>query len=146
MKVETYLSQGKLLDQRINYSLKKLAELRNAISDIHSPVISKNRVQTSPSGDAPFVRALMRVEEMETQINREIDMLIDLRKEIHDVINQVEDKQLRAVLECKYLEGKRTTEIARQFHVCRDTIYRWMHEALSQITLPEEPIVTRSYH
>lgn len=146
MKVETYLKQGQLLDQRINYKLKKLAELRNTISDIHSPVISKNRVQTSPSGDAPFVRALMRVEEMETQINREIDMLIDLRNEIHEVINQVEDEQLRAVLEYKYLEGKRTTEIAKQFHVCRDTIYRWMHEAISQISLPEEPIASRSYH
>ena len=33
-------------------------------------VISRSKVQQSPSGDAPFVRALIRVEEMQEEITK----------------------------------------------------------------------------
>ena len=146
MKVETYLKQGQLLDQRINYKLKKLAELRNTISDIHSPVISKNRVQTSPTGDAPFVRALMRVEKMEEQINREIDTLVDLRKQIQSVIDQVEREDFRMVLVYKYLENMSFDQIAKLLHAAKATIYHWHKKAIKQIVLPDEPIIARNIH
>ena len=75
MRVETYLSQGRMLNQRINYQLKKLGELKSAACSLPAVTIRKDKVQTSADGDAPFVKALIRVEEMEEKINREIDML-----------------------------------------------------------------------
>lgn len=144
MKVETYLKQGRLLDQRINYHLKKLSELRAAACTISSPTISRDKVQTSPTGDAPFVRALMRVEELQEQINREIDMLVDLKQQINDVIHQVDSDELQMLLVYKYLEGMTSEQIGNLFDVDKSTIKRWHKKAIEQITLPEEPIIART--
>ena len=58
MRVETYLSQGRMLNQRINYQLKKLGELKSAACSLPAVTIRKDKVQTSADGDAPFVKAL----------------------------------------------------------------------------------------
>ncbi len=143
MKAETYLSQGRLLDQRINYDLKKLGELRQAACSLPGTAISGSKVQQSPSGDAPFVRALIRVEEMQEEINREIDMLADLKKQIMEVIHQVDREELQMLLVYKYLEGMTYEQIGEVLGVEKSTIFRWHREAISQITLPEDPIIVR---
>ena len=144
MRVETYLKQGRLLDQRINYQLKKLAELRNAACGISAPTIGRSKVQSSPTGDAPFVKALMRVEELQAQINREIDMLADLKQQINDVIRQAGSEELQMVLVYRYLEGYTWEEIGDLLNVDRSTAKRWHEKAISQVTLPDEPIVART--
>ena len=144
MKVETYLMQGRLLDQRINYHLKKLAELRKAACHLSVPTIGRDRVQHSHSGDAPFVRALIHVEEMEEQINREIDMLVALKQQIMDVIGQVDSNELQMVLIYKYLEGMTYEEIGALLGAEKTTIKRWHEKAIGQITLPDDLIIPRT--
>ena len=144
MRVETYLSQGRLLNQRINYQLKKLGELKNAACSLPAVTIRKDKVQSSTDGDAPFVRALIRVEEMEERINREIDMLADLKEEIMGVIGQVDSEELQMVLIYRYLEGMTWEEIGNLFHAGRTTVKRWHRKAIEQIVLPEEQINKKS--
>ena len=138
MRVETYLSQGRMLNQRINYQLKKLGELKNAACSLPAVTIRKDKVQNSTDGDVPFVRALIRVEEMEERINREIDMLADLKEEIMGVIGQVDSEELQMVLIYRYLEGMTWEEIGNLFHAGRSTVKRWHRKAIEQIILPEE--------
>ena len=144
MRVETYLSQGRMLNQRINYQLKKLGELKNAACSLPAVTIRKDKVQSSTDGDAPFVRALIRVEEMEERINREIDMLADLKEEIMGVIGQVNSEELQMVLIYRYLEGMTWEEIGNLFHAGRSTVKRWHRKAIEQIVLPEEQINKKS--
>ena len=68
-------------------------------------LIRRDKVQTSPTGDAPFVQALMRVEEMEAKIKREIDQLVALKEQIREVIQQVDSNELQMILMYKYLDG-----------------------------------------
>ena len=138
MRVETYLSQGRMLNQRINYQLKKLGELKSAACSLPAVTIRKDKVQTSANGDAPFVKALIRVEEMEEKINREIDMLVDLKDEIMEVIGQVDSEELQMVLIYRYMEGMTWDEIGELFHADKSTIKRWHWKAIEQIVLPEE--------
>ena len=144
MKVETYLKQGRLLDQRINYHLKKLTELRTAACDISAPTLSRDKVQTSPSGDAPFVKALLRVEELQEEINREIDVLVDLKQQINDVIHQVDSDELQMLLIYKYLEGYTSEQIGALLEVDKSTVKRWHRKAIEQITLPENAMIART--
>lgn len=143
MQTETYLKQGLLLDKRINYHLKRLEDLRADVCNISAPAIGKEKVKTSPSGDAPFVKALMRVEDMQQQINHEIDILVNLKEQINTVIQQADREEFRMLLTFKYLEGMTSEQISRMFNVTRSTITRWHREAIDQIKLPENPIVTR---
>ena len=117
MRVETYLSQGRMLNQRINYQLKKLGELKNAACSLPALTIRKDKVQSS---------------------NREIDMLVDLKEEIMEVIGQVDSEELQMVLIYRYMEGMTWDEIGELFHADKSTIKRWHWKAIEQIVLPEE--------
>ena len=143
MQVETYLKQGLMLDKRINYHLKELSELRADACNIAAPAIGKEKVKSSPSGDAPFVKALMRVEELQEKINREIDTLVDLRNQIEEVINQVKEDNQRMLLYYKYRQGLSNEQISRMLSIGRSTLFRWHADAIKQIKLPDNPIVTR---
>ena len=146
MRVETYLSQGRMLNQRINYQLKKLGELKCAACSLPAVTIRKDKVQTSADGDAPFVKALIRVEEMEEKINKEIDRLADLKEEIMGVIGQVDSEELQMILIYRYLEGLTWEEIGDLIYADRSTVKRWHRKAIEQIVLPEERIFKVSDH
>ena len=143
MKVETYLKQGIMLDQRINYQLRKLAELRENVCSIPAGTPKRSNVQTSSDGDAPFVRALMRLEEQEERINREIDLLVALKEQIREVIGQVDDDRLQMVLVYRYLEGMTFEKIGEELYAGKSTIVRWHRKAIDQIRLPEDAIIAR---
>ncbi len=143
MKVETYLKQGIMLDQRINYQLRKLAELRENACSIPAVMPKGGKVQTSPDGNAPFVRALMRMEEQEERINREIELLVELKEQIREVIGQVDDNRLQMVLVYRYLEGMTWEEMGGLLHAGKTTLKRWHNQAIDQIILPEDLIIIR---
>ena len=141
MTIAEYLKQGRLLDQRINYHLRKLEELRASACTISSPRLSGDRVQTSPGRDAAFVRALERMEEMEERVTGEIDMLVDLKAQIEDMIHRLLNPEYQLMITYRYLEDMTWEEIGDLLHVDRITLYRWHKKALSMLQIPENPIV-----
>ena len=141
MNVEIYLKQGHSLDQRIKYNLRKIAEMRNAASDISAPVLQFDKVQTSPNGDAPFVKALERIEALEERINREIDLLVSLKDQIDEVIRQVNNEEYQLLLYYRYVENMTWEKVGEQLNVDKSTAKRWKAKALAQIVLPENPII-----
>ena len=64
MTAKEYLRQAYRLDQKINSDLEEVAALREMASSVSSPQLSE-RVQTSRKGDAPFVRCLEKIIELE---------------------------------------------------------------------------------
>ena len=140
MDVETYLKQGRLLDQRINYHLRKLSELRQTAYTISSPQISGNKVQNSHTGEAPFEKALERIETMEERINQEIDVMVDLKNQIEEVIGQLENVEYQMVLKYRYQEGLSWDEIGELLIISISTAKRWTQNALEKLKMPEKPI------
>ena len=140
MDVETYLKQGRLLDQRINYHLRKLSELRQTAYMISSPQISGCKVQNSHTGEAPFEKALERIEAMEERINQEIDLLVDLQEQIEGVIGQLESEEHQMILKYRYLEGLPWDEIGELLNISISTVKRWNQNALLMLKMPENPI------
>ena len=140
MDVETYLKQGRLLDQRINYHLRKLSELRQTAYTISSPQISGCKVQNSHTGEAPFEKALERIEAMEERINQEIDLLVDLQEQIEGVIGQLESEEHQMILKYRYLEGLPWDEIGELLNISISTVKRWNQNALLMLKMPENPI------
>ena len=144
MDVETYLKQGRLLDQRINYHLRKLSELRQTAYTISSPQISGNKVQNSHTGEAPFEKALERIEAMEERINQEIDLLVELQEQIEGVIGQLESEEHQMILKYRYLEGLPWDEIGELLNISISTVKRWNQNALLMLKMPENPIFLKS--
>ena len=135
MDVETYLKQGRLLDQRINYHLRKLSDLRQTAYTISLPQISGNKVQNSHTGEAPFEKALERIE---------IDLLVDLQEQIGGVIGQLESEEHQMILKYRYLEGLPWDEIGELLNISISTVKRWNQNALLMLKMPENPIFLKS--
>lgn len=112
MKAKEYLLRLQRLDTVINQKIKELGDLRTMSVSAGGIDYSKERVQTSPSGDAPFVRTIHRIVDLEEEINREIDRYVD---EKHEIINQIQgltDTRYIDLLFKRYVEFKKFETIA----------------------------------
>lgn len=139
MTAKEYLRQAYRLDQKINSDLEEVAALREMASSVSSPQLSE-RVQTSRKGDAPFVRCLEKIIELEDKINKEINLLVELKKEIRTVITTVEDTDERMVLKYRYVHNYTWEQIGNELHADARTVRRWHGKALLHVVLPENPI------
>ncbi|MBQ9644198.1 MAG: DUF1492 domain-containing protein [Lachnospiraceae bacterium] len=144
MNVKDYLKQGRLLDQRINYNLRRIKEMRDGLDGICSPQIKADKVQTSPDGDPAYVKILMRISEMEERIDQEIDMLVDLRNQIDETVKTVKDENYQMLLLYRYIENRTWENIGEQLGIDRSTVKRWHRAALELVVMPENPISMQS--
>ena len=112
MKAKEYLQQLQRLDTVINQKIKELEGLRAALFNIGSIDYSKERVQSSPSGGAPFVSLTGRILDLEAEIDREIDCFVNKK---HQIINQIQGLSNAThiqVLFKRYVEFKRLEVVA----------------------------------
>lgn len=112
MKAKEYLQQLQQLDTVINQKIKEVQDLRLKSQSIGGIDYSKDRVQTSPSGDAPFVKLIGRIIDLEAEINAEIDAFVD---EKHKIINQIQglkNADYISLLYKRYVEYKKFETIA----------------------------------
>ena len=113
MTAEQYLSQAYRLDQRIQLEQSEL------------------------DNDAPFVKTLERIWEMEQKISTELSQLILLKQEILKVLSKVNDVDERLVLTYRYLKNMSWSEISIELGVSDRTIRRWHERALTHVVVPE---------
>ena len=142
MNAREYLSQAYRLDQRINSDLEEVGRLRMMASAIGSPALNE-RVQTSPNGDAPFVRSIEKIVLMENQIDREVDLYVDLKDQIRDVIAAVENTDEQMVLRYRYIHNDTWEKIGEILKADARTVRRWHDDALKHVKIPGDPIIIR---
>lgn len=118
MKAKEYLQQLQRLDTVINQKIKEVHDLRLQAQSGGGGGggggldYSKERVQSSPSGDAPFVKPICRIIDLEAEINAEIDRFVD---EKHKIINQIQglkNSDYISLLFKRYVEFKKFETIA----------------------------------
>ena len=139
MTAKEYLRQAYRLDQKISSDLEEVASLREMSASVSSPQLTE-RVQTSKNTDAPFVRALEKIIDLEEHINKEVELLMELKKEIRVVITTVEDTDERMVLKYRYVHNYTWEQIGNELHADARTDRRWHGKALQHVILPENPI------
>ena len=125
---KTYLNQARLLDQRINAKLERIARLRSLTEKITvtlSPVAGAG----SPNPTA-LEDQIIRLMEAEEDLNADIDRLVDLKKEIDEVLKMIDDPDCRLVLDRRYLCGDSWNEIADLMNFQRRTLFKIHDRAL----------------
>lgn len=141
MTAKEYLRQGYLLDKRINSHIREKEEAMRMACSISSPQMQEDKVQSSPSGEAPFVKALERLWEMEENINAEIDKYVDLKNQIHEVISRVSLPEYQMVLRCRYIFNMTWEQIGDELAMDERTVRRWHSQAIEQVVVPADPII-----
>lgn len=100
----------------------------------------EEKVQTSRNTDAPFVRCLEKIMDLEKVVNSEIDTLVDLKRQIRTTVDTVANVNERMVLRYRYIHNMTWEQIGGELNADESTIRRWHKAALSAVVLPTDPI------
>lgn len=114
MRAKEYLQKLKKLDTVIDQKIKEIDNLKLMSTSVGALDYSRDKVQTSPDINAPYVRSIDRICDMQNEISMEIDRFID---EKHKIINQIQglsDSRYIEVLFKRYVEYKKFETIATE--------------------------------
>lgn len=127
-----YLNQYKYLNKEIDRKIESLENWKNKILNVTSTLsdMPKSNKRSDVISDGIAI-----ISEIEDTINKEIDNLINLKKEIENKIDQVEDPKLRELLKCRYLDCKSWEEIAYKNNITWRHVYRLHEKALDEIKI-----------
>ena len=128
MKAKEYLERAYWLDQMIDSKLEQVASLRAMATK--TTTIMKRDVVSRSRNTHSMEDTIAKIADMEADINADIDRLVELKREIGETIQRVEDPELRVLLELRYLCFKDWPEIAGVIHRADSTIYKAHARAL----------------
>lgn len=112
MYAEVYLSRIEKLNLMIDQKIKEKDDLKAMITCIGSFDYSKERVQTSPSGEAPFETTIEKIIKLEEEITKKIDEYVDLKEEAINKIHELPNPIHAKILYDRYVEFKSMKDIA----------------------------------
>ena len=110
MDAREYLSQAYHIDLRIKSKLLQLESL-NSLATKATATFS----QIPPGGTRNVHRTeniICKIVDLEIEINADIDRLIDMKRELREMIESVQKVEYRTVLELRYLNYRKWEEIA----------------------------------
>lgn len=131
---QSYLQRARTLDDEINCKLDQVASLRAIATKATSTlslVPKGGRYNQDSMGDV-----VAKIVDLEREVNRDIDTLVGLKREIGNAIKAVEKPKHRELLERRYLCCKSWEQIA--VDMCYDIrrVYQVHGEALAMVTPP----------
>ena len=98
MKAKEYLSQAYRLDQRIDAKIEQVMSLRNLAAKATSTLSD-----VAPSGTRNVHRMediVIKIIDLEEEINADIDRLVDLKREIMKVIKALPNPEYQTCWSC----------------------------------------------
>ena len=81
--------------------------------------------------------AIIKIIDLENEINQDMMKLVELKKDIIRRIKAVESAELQTILDLRYLSDMRWEEIAIELGYGIDNVFRLHRNALDEITIPE---------
>ena len=120
MTAKEYLRQLKTLDNDINAKLLEKERIRALATKVTSNL--SERVQGSGSGG--FENTVIKITELEIQINADIDKLVDLKAEATQIIDSLEDNKHKAILSMYYVSNLTFEQVAEN----TDISSRWVRK------------------
>jgi DNA-directed RNA polymerase specialized sigma subunit len=135
MTKKEYLAQAYRLDQRINSKLAQVTALNDLATKCTSTLTDMPR---NPSrGISTMADAVEKIVDLQTEINRDIDDLVDLKRDIVRAIKTVVNTEYQTILELRYLCFKTWEQIAVDMGYNVRHVYRIHDEAVECIPIRE---------
>ncbi len=134
MDAKEYLGQAYRIDRRISSKISQISALHDlatkATAVLGSEPVSGTR---NPQRLQDVINKMV---DLEDELNRDIDALVDLKREIMDVIRGVENREHQTLLEMRYLSFMTWERIAVDLGYSIQHIHRLHRQALGKISVP----------
>ena len=135
MTAKEYLSQAYRLDHRINSKLSQIASLNELATRCTSTLTGMPRNPNRAT--SKMEEAITKIIDLEAEINRDIDRLVDLKREITEVIKAVGNPEYQTVLEKRYLCFLTWEQIAVDLDYSIDNVFKIHKKALAIVKTPK---------
>lgn len=134
MTAKRFLEQAYWLDKRIERREEEAARLRAKLEKTNSHISDMPR-----GGDgSDWTDAAIKVMELEQRIRQEIYRLCELKRQIGEAIDAVEDGRYRTLLELRYRNYFTFEKIAVEMNYSYMQVHRLHKAALEAVRVPEE--------
>lgn len=131
LSAKEFLKQSRHIDQRINSKLEQVQSLRELATKATATLSDMPRSATPNIHRMEDV--ICKMMELESEINADIDELINTKHEVMAVIKMVERPEYQSLLELKYLCMKTWEEVAAELGYVYRQITRMHGYALEQV-------------
>ena len=135
-----FIKQGKDIQKAIDSLKMALERTRAQMTSLDGLDYAKDRVQSSPTGDARIVNSINKVIRLESRLKEEIARLSEFTEDALSIILQLPNQRLRAVLIYKYIDFFSFREIAEKLDISERHVYSLHAEAIKSVVLPEKYI------
>ena len=135
MTAKEYLNQAYWLDRRIDSKLEQLSALKDMATKTTS--IMSDDVVSHTRNVHSMQDVIAKIIDMQAEINADIDRLVDLKRDIMQVVKTVDDPELQTLLELRYLCFKDWPDIACEMHCSESNVYKVHSRALQAVRVPK---------
>ena len=126
-----YLRQIEILDRRITAKVEERQNVLDMLLRI-TPVM-RDTTSGCASGHDKMENGVVKLTGYEEEISADIDKLVELKREISEVIDRVENPKRRAVLRFRYINYKSFEQIAVDMYMTERNIYHIHRKALRDV-------------
>ncbi len=137
MNAKHYLRQGYRLNERIKDKQERLEKYKELAVSVSAIDYSKDRVQGGMNSSSPYENKVIKIVDLEAEIERDIKNLCKLQIEISNAIDAVEDVNCSLILSKRYLLMKTWEQIAEDMNYSVVQIHRLHKKALQLIKIPD---------
>lgn len=133
MTAKEYLEQIGKLEYKIQ-RMKERSEYYDHMSySIPGQDFTRERVQTTPNYEAPFLKWLIKLDEIKREIAKKEEELKNLKAEALMKIEALDNEDYKNVLIHRYFDHKKWGDIAAKMYASEKTVRRWHENALQVI-------------
>ena len=138
MTVKEWLKRARVLDKEIN---QLLIAKREAYARAVGSGVDTSKEQVQGGGGNGTEDKFIRVADYELLIDKKIDKLLEIKQEIIEAVNEVEDSTYRTLLLAYYVNCKTWEQVAEELNYNLRWIYRLHGRALQAIESHYHPVV-----
>lgn len=136
MTQKEYLSRGFEADIKIKSCLGYISELKERTVKVNSPISAIRG--NGCNNKSHHEEILIKIMELEREVEEEINRLVTLKKEIAEAIDKISKPKERAVLSMRYLYMMRWEDIADTLLCSKRYVYILHKNALKKIRVPQD--------
>lgn len=137
MTAKEYLNQARHLDALINCRLREIDYWKDLSSGVSGMRFDGMPHSPNRPTEAPFVRCLEKIDEIQRSVEEKITYLVRLKEEINAAIDKLENRDEQLVLRYRYLDDCTWEEISRMLNVSLRTVHRIHGSALQNFSVPD---------
>lgn len=134
MTAQEYLGQAYRLDQRINSKLDQVAKLNELAMKCTYNLTGLPR--NPNQGTSAMSDVIAKIVDLQAEINRDIDALVDLKRDMVRAIKAVDNTEYQTLLELRYLCFKTWEQIAVDMRYRVRNVHILHNKALKKVVVP----------